>query len=557
MKLWTETETPVFPADTFGWDTVYAIPFEKLNNAIYARTDIFPMAFESDQGATPRISNGSFDPWSVVAGGSGEIINMCLPFTGMDFTNGTETHTGLMGEAMISLKLSAITQETPPTAQKKHVKEVIEFKLAPRNPSDPAVITIEILYQGTTPGTIAQTQIQDLMKEWLNDNCEQFNFVFAAVNLSEKASEAGGADNAFKWMLPSTTAYAVRDQGTTATGVFAVLCMTDGRPKSPVRDVSVAAIPNDAASGFLISERRFIGEVVKPFIHQIFQVEDANGVLSPATPDDFYVSDDFKIKNSSRIVIPDLEVKKKPEDATGKTTNAYLKPDSFIIEVTDTKLVMRLQQLNYAWPYGLGGIQVFVDFISRSTIRQENNKFYVDEESVECPRADVEKSAALAWAEIGVPIVTSVVLAAGGAMIGRAVAGAPALVQGGQKVGTVTAFNVSVAGGSVQAATQLAAEANAQGIAQISGLVARTGVSVWGAIGAVLGAVAGGIYPVLENISLNNAKEGAPDFSEFLQMAMNSVEWPGVDGFDVTSARLNKSLQIGVNPTHPDRPDTA
>lgn len=550
-------DQPLFPADTLGWDSVYAIPFDKLNSAIegHAPADFEPYQETDEQGDTFILRSGLYGDWQIDTGGSGQIICMTIPLTSFEFERQGSSPVQITvanATATVMLKLAALPQPSSPLRQSDPDTEVVEFRVAPSNADPIQSVSVEYDDGGTTPDPISQFQINDLLVKALNRDADDFNLVFATVNLSKKTGEAG--TDGWEWLLPTHTSYAVRDTDSD-NGIFAVLAMTEMRQASPIHDVSVGAIPQGEISGFLISERLFLEKLVLPNIGLLFQHEDG----SMATVDDFEITSDYKITNSNAVYIKDLEL-----EGADKTVLADIPARQFTLFPSGDELVMRIDQFHYRYA---AGIEVFADFENRSTVSLMDGRFTVAERSSSCPRADIEKSNWLTWTEILVPIGIGIVGAVLGAGVGKVISGSGQVVAQGANAaafqgvqGTVVATTQAgaVQAATGQAATNLLLQVGTQTapmtlVGLVPGFTYRL---IAGIAGAIVGAGLGGMVGVLETI----AKEPAtarPQLGAFIGPALAAVEWPSVAGFELTSAQLNKSFQLGINPVLADSAEEA
>ena len=552
MFTLSNPDTPVFPADTFGWDSVYAIPFGTLNSVLegQAPSTFDPITQIDDTTSdTFTLRNGNYGDWRIVPGGSGQIVCMEIDLTGFQFERTGSSpliYDAANAKATVLLRLAALPQPIPTGALGNPDIEVMEFRVAPTNTDPVQSVTVTYDPGATPPDPLSQFNINDLMGALLNRDADDFNMVFATVNLSKKTSEAGG--EGWTWLLPTHTSYAVRDVDSD-NGVFAVLAMTENRQPSPIHDVSVGAIPEGQVSGFLVSERLFLEKLVLPNIGILFHDANDNNL----TANDFEITSDFKITNRNTVYIPSLELD------NGKVVQADIPPRQFTVTPSGDELIMRLEQFHYVYK---SGIEVFADFENRSTIALEADKFTVNERSASCPRANIEKEDWLIWTEILVPIGIGIVGAVVGAGIGKALSGTGQVVAQGANAAAfegAAALAVNVPPQAATAATgevalnllartgSEAAAGTAVNIAfkgLLPSLTYRLGAALFGAIA---GATMGSLVPILENIAKEPAS-AKPKLDKFLAPALEAVAWPTVEKFELSSAQLNKSFQLGITP---------
>src|SRR5262249_48924054 len=110
--------------------------------------------------------------------------------------------------------------------------------------------------------------IQAVLTAWLNSNLQQFNHVFAAVDLNVTAD-----NGAFQWLKPTKLGYAVNTEGADSSDdyVFGVLAMTSGRDDPNLSNqISSNIIPSGANAGFLVSQERYIDQIFMPGAYMLF-----------------------------------------------------------------------------------------------------------------------------------------------------------------------------------------------------------------------------------------------------------------------------------------------
>lgn len=267
-------------ADTYGWDTVFAIRIDDVNASI-ARAKSSPTVFSAntkDPHTQIEVDvNGNFGDWEITIGGSGKLIHMKTPVTSLTAKgkkpDGTPiTFTYGTGSLEIEVELEYIPQDTPPpdstgTFHDLKVKHT-------GTTADEQVVTVLGAYDfgnstdGTnTPFDAVSDDVCTAMQSWFNANLIDFTHVFTTVNLNRDADKGQ-----FKWLLPTTTSYAYIDGDTTDSSILGVLCMTDNRSSDGlVQEVSPNAIPSGSRAGFLIAPDRFIEEMLLPSMPLVYK----------------------------------------------------------------------------------------------------------------------------------------------------------------------------------------------------------------------------------------------------------------------------------------------
>ncbi|MCT9932153.1 TULIP family P47-like protein [Planotetraspora sp. A-T 1434] len=248
---------------TNGWDTVFAIRLTDVNRAIAARGKS-PEKWQATIQASdfgPQIDGaGTFGAWSLATGaGSGTDVRMHLPFTASVTTNGKSHEvTGGVAYALVHLIYLPDSGETGPGDRE------LRLQTKGGNPDRPVVEVSSVTYTSPAQNSGLDNALMQLLQEWSNANLDQFDHVFATVNIGKTESEAGGA---FAWLKPTYTAYAYADAKSTDDALLGVLCMTEGRSIAGTLDeLAAGALPYGARAGLSISPERFMTKMALPAV---------------------------------------------------------------------------------------------------------------------------------------------------------------------------------------------------------------------------------------------------------------------------------------------------
>lgn len=263
--------TLVDTAQTYGWDTVFAMHIDDVNAAIADRKTS-PVSFAQDDPAEGFAIVGSFADWSIVPGGDGDLICLALPIDDVLITSpgGPWKAAGTI-RAMIRLDLVHDAE----VAERRHLK----VRLLPPAPGVPVATVVGASFHDPAPPFIADTALRMLMQDWLNAHLDEFDHVFSTIDLNRLA-----ASGAFQWMQPTDVAYAYTDLGTQTDGALAILSMTGGRSSAGlVQQVSNACVPAGHLGSLLINKARVIEQLLLPTIPLSYQGAKAGDfVLSTA-----------------------------------------------------------------------------------------------------------------------------------------------------------------------------------------------------------------------------------------------------------------------------------
>lgn len=465
----TTTFTGSAPADTAGWDTVYALKVGIVNEAL---TENFgpggalasKLTFTQALDPTGTISmTGQFGAWQITTGGSGEQINLTIPIqsgtatiAGVGLSSPTIDLAGATIAVQVSLGFHAVapdasatvTSGTPTTTALLKVVTAgsapaagsaadIKAAAGASTASAPAA-TQPVTVTGVTGLTLASqdsglqmlatTFVETLAKMWIADNLGIFDYVFLSVDVAETA-----AVGEWSWIKPTFVGYAITDllddDGAplpVENSLFAIMSLTGGKVPGPQPDgsviqvsptVSVNAIPTNAGvnAGFLIQPGLLLENIIAPNMPALF---------SNATSADFQTStDSLTIANTSALT---LQLEMDP------TWYPFSNPCTATIGVGDlsvsfTQTTVQQSFSNISFPYGTQNeLTVELSLASYSTIGVDGKNSFTmlyggDTTSTLSVQPDAAKIAAEALEGIGVNLVVTALCclsfgAAGGAV---------------------------------------------------------------------------------------------------------------------------------------------
>jgi len=265
-------------ADTYGWDTAFAIRIDDVNAAI-VRKGTSPKTFTAS--ATDTMSHvtvtvsGTFSDWQITQGGSGKLIHMATPVTALTAQGnvpgqGSTTFTFGAGTFEIEVELEYVPHTDPPA----NGSGIYHHLKVCSSTSDQSAVTVLDTYGfGTSTdgsGTayeIVADDVKAALQTWFDANLADFEHVFATVNLNRTADQGQ-----FAWLLPTYSSYAYIDGPTLDTSVLGILCMTENRSAVGLdQEISPNAIPDGARAGFLIAPARFITEMLWPSMTMVYK----------------------------------------------------------------------------------------------------------------------------------------------------------------------------------------------------------------------------------------------------------------------------------------------
>jgi hypothetical protein len=493
--------------DTFGWDTVFAISIEKVNEylANLPASDAFSAQNDVTGGTTQL--DWTFENWRITDIPAGSKIEVTLDFgegSKIEVTrNGETTTTAVESPAWSCVVIfEAHFDATDPTTQ----------RLVAKTEQGQAWASVRVETEvDNTPLKIA---LQSALVKWFREApeaTELFEQEFAAVNVGDIVAGDTVASSRLPWLKPRVLAYAggvMADQVTRALGILAMtgddLADAQVRASQVTLQLSPYAIPANAASGFIISARLFLRHMLMPACAGAFGGDEQD----PTKHFEIYGDGSLKLRNHRALEFT--------QELKGAPRAAQIEAEDLNFGFEGDKLRMGITPMNVAtdtagFSLNASSAQAYVAIL------------------VEKSGAPGETVFLLANDEYNEPQVEVVV--APGVRIAQGVAELVVLAL------TVVLAVVSFKGPFLR---KLGLDPVA---AKIWARVAA------GAIG-VVGTVLVGIPNYIE-WALQGEVHKFPDFSEFLNKGyLDRIAWPGNDAvrFTPTAVQFANGLQITIEP---------
>jgi hypothetical protein len=432
------------PADTAGWDVVYAVKAGGVNAALadyfgpggsLASTLTFSQAIEGS-GTSMQ---GQFGAWQLTTGGSGQQLNLSLPIVSGSATivgiASTPTTIDLAGAALTvqatlgfhpvagassgttTAALKVVTSGSAPAAGSASDITNAATSTSSDDTSDPTVTVTAVTGLQVPAGidpTLASTFIEALAKEWIAANLSIFDYVFLSVDVAETA-----ATGEWSWIKPTYVGYAITDlldaEGNPLpieNSIMAIMSLTEGRvpglqPDGTTIDVSatvsVNAIPTNANvnAGLLIQPALVMSNIIQKNMPSLFD--------SSTDADFTFSSTSLTISNQNQLTLT-LEM--------DPTWYPFSKTCTATIPVGDLKVIFAQTEVqqqfnNISFPYGAQDeLTIDLTLNSTSTIGIDQNGNFTmqygnDTVSTLSVQPDASKIAAEALEGIGVNLVVT------------------------------------------------------------------------------------------------------------------------------------------------------
>jgi hypothetical protein len=254
--------TPQTTADTFGWDTVFAMRVDDVNKAIVSAKST-PTSFSQSLNNGEVVASGTFADWQICLGGDGKLLHLALPISSGTLSVPTYGTTTAFTDvtAIIEVELAFFESIGTPVAGSTGTFHDLKI-----NTSGDAVKVLTVNYNAPTTDFMVKSQLPGALAAWLNDNLKVFDHIFATINLNRVADTGS-----FQWLFPTASYYAYTDRDTVEDSLLAVLCTTGGNDYTKlVPELTTNAVPAGARAGFLIHPARFLQNMVLPNLPHAF-----------------------------------------------------------------------------------------------------------------------------------------------------------------------------------------------------------------------------------------------------------------------------------------------
>lgn len=541
-------------ADTFGWDTVFAIGLQAVNSSI-KKGGSTPKGFtKTMSGAGLAVTvNGTFDTWQVVPGGDGQNLHISMPVPTLKYDDGKQVKVFDDLLALVEVRLTLLPQPDQPSGDGQwmdlRLRTAADQLLLGSAPAGKKpVYVLDLEFNGTVqPEGFEGAIIQQMLGDWLQDpvNLQSFNHVFASVNLNSKA-----AVGAFQWLMPTSVSYAVIDRGTLETSTFALLCMTDKRKAPEAHQVSPFVICEGHRAGMLISRERFLSQLLLPGIGTMF-----TGPVTPEKgktwPQDYFEVDEHE---ATIVNLADIKIEKFQVEEGGQDYVADVGKGNLRVRLQTTYLETQMIDLHHRLNHFMSWLHVYHNINTRSTARLTQQVFDLSPAGG-THHAVVNKDKTAEWIEIGVLATTLV------AMTGWAAA--RGLGTMASRIESTTAAAASVTGEAVVDVVPTAEQSAAitadgapvalaglrGGVVQASRFLEGWQVANRAAVIMKLGGVTVGLEELLQKLSDIHFQNSMPKFQAFVSGMMTPVRWPAqASQFTVEEIGINGCFQIAGDP---------
>lgn len=324
------------PTDTLNWDTVFAIPISKVNEAIKKQKSS-PHNFQYKKGHGNV--KGDFGDWQITKGGDGSYIRLTIPIRNVTGSYSGEEFSWKEFSIIVEVSLKFLPHDSDEKKIDNSYMQNLKVNTKSDDPTNPVVSLVTTIAKDSTGNITEPTgeavddldpeimsgYITTLIVDWLNENLEDFNHVFATVNLNDYIDK----DSAWAWCKPTFVDYAYVDNEDEES-LLGVLCMTGGRKGSvqQLQQIDSYVIPKGSIAGFLVSEERLLTDLLLPTLSMNWKkssVKDYEVIYNSdvETGNYRYV---LQLKQGKSIELD-------PVEQNGKSYTPYMKTMKIALEV--------------------------------------------------------------------------------------------------------------------------------------------------------------------------------------------------------------------------------
>jgi hypothetical protein len=289
-------------ADTFQWDTVFAIKIKDANAAIKAKASS-PASMSYQMDADTKV-DCTFGDWSLASTGDGRLIHMKIPITTAKITFDEKSLpiNNINCVAEVQMHFYNAVSNDPKASGTFHDLKVKSHK---DDINEKLVTGVTMDFGSQTVSPLAQGLLSQAIEDWLSANIQIFDHIFATVNLNKII-----ADGSYQWLMPTKIDYAfISNTANPEDSTLGVLCMTENRDSNNlVTELSHNAIHPNSSSGFLIAQSRLIYKMILPSIPSAFKglaiedftvAEDGKSISLKSIDKSFSIPHDGKTYNAN------------------------------------------------------------------------------------------------------------------------------------------------------------------------------------------------------------------------------------------------------------------
>jgi Clostridium P-47 protein len=546
--------------DLMGWDTVFALTLEALNDSIVAQKTT-PAAFTGHDTQGGATVTGTWSDWSVIGGEGDGIILKCPVQTGSFTLAEGSPAVSLDGgyvEVEITLVTLTATAELQDATAQPNSGTTYNFKANGSSTDEfqqPSVQSVN--FTGVTGyavyGAIAA------FNAYFKGDIAAFDAVFSAVRLEEAAVEADK-----QWLKPQQSLYAMAQAGTGAAqqSYFGLLSLTSPPAEGgtlPQQNFDLRMFDSFAAttpptnSVFAISGPLSMANIV---------LASAQTCVKGSTAADFkLVNEGVTVVNVNTLEWGDFQWDK---DDPNSTVTPSIAPGNFQLSLDGADFHLAISQAAFTTPDGTCDVKLSADqFFSFGATKLSDGNYYFTPDpglGTNSVRADVTANKNFQIAMIIESVVLGVAFSMFGAELGEALGDAVSTTAQTAETATLEATEEAVNEGVDSLGPEAVTEATDNAVADATESIAsdgentggRTGLfankfKIWGGVLGGMFAIPVGVLPqIMTKIYSDQITTGdVPTVDQFATNFTGAVQWPAIEDWQVTGGTFSGAFLLG------------
>jgi hypothetical protein len=571
----TATQTSTTPSDTgnidlMGWDTVFALSLDALNNSIVVQKTS-PASFSGTDPVGGASVSGNWGAWSVIGGEGGGIYMKCPVITGTMTVPGMPQAKldGSTVVVLITLAQGDSSRQLADSTAKEGSGKTKVFQAnssssdpfqqpkvqTPSSPPSPTSSSFPGVSGYAVYGAVAAFQA------YFNANLGAFNAVFAAVRLEEEAIEANK-----QWLKPQVSLYAMASSGDDSRQdtYFGLLSLT-----SPLQSGQKLPQQNFDERMFSFFTKttpptNSVFAISAPLAMQNIVLQSAQHCVKNATLDDFeIINSGVTVTNKKELDWGDFHFDK---DKPDQIVTPKIAPGNFQLSLDGSNFHLAISQAAFTTPDGTCDVKLSADqFFNFGATKLKNGKYYFTPDpglGTNSIRADVTANKDFQIAMIIESIVVSVAFAFIGAGIGEALGEAASSTVSSATEGAIDAGEDAIGDAIDSMSEDEVSDLTDESLSDATDSIANEGENtqgksgifankfkIWGGVlGGMFGIPVGLLPQIMTAIYNDQITEGnVPTVDEFATNFTAAVQWPQVTGWQVTGGTFASAFMLGGN----------
>ncbi|KAB7732510.1 TULIP family P47-like protein [Rudanella paleaurantiibacter] len=564
------TATASGGVDLMGWDTVFALSLEALNDSIVAQNTTPPSFSGTDPQGGASVS-GSWGPWSVTGGEGTGIYIKCPVKTGQLTVPGSGNPFTLDGGSVcveITLQQNKAPQQIDDSSAKPGTGTTYHFQ-ANSTSEDPFQQPKVIGVSFTTVTGYIVYACEAAFGNYFNNNLSAFDAVFSAVRLEEEAIEAGK-----QWLKPQVSLYAMASPGSSVAAdgsggtpcdqiqqgaYFGILSLTSPAPgKLPQQNFDLQMFAPFAKT---TPPTNSVFAISGPLAMQNMIMQSASLCVKQSSVSDFKITNNgITVTNVNTLNWGDFQFDK--NDPTSIVTPS-IAPGNFQLTLDGSQFHLSISQAAFTTPDGSCDVKITADqYFNFGATKLSDGKYYFTPDpglGTNSIRADVTANKGFEIAMIIESVVIGVAFGFIGSSLGEALgdalsSGTSSATEGAVE-GTAEDIENSISEMSEEEIQQATQDSLTDATDSISSEGENTGgktgifankFKVWGGVlGGMFGIPVGLLPQIMTAIYNNKITQGnVPTIDDFAANFTGTVQWPQVSSWQVTGGTFQGAFLL-------------